>query len=185
MTDVELLRRSAKGDETAFEVLYHRHRNSVYRFAWVLTKSQTDAEDVVQECFLTLTRKAREFDAGRAQLRTWLLGIARNICYRRTRRSDAEVVESDAGEISSTSGTEAALIRDEMAEAVRRAVLALPEGQREVIALFEFEGLSLAETAAALRIESNAVKARLYRGRETLRRSLAMLRLPEGKKPHG
>jgi RNA polymerase sigma-70 factor (ECF subfamily) len=70
MTDVELLRRSTKGDETAFEVLYHRHRNSVYRFAWVLTKSQTDAGDVVQECFLTLNRKARDFDAGRAQLRT-------------------------------------------------------------------------------------------------------------------
>jgi RNA polymerase sigma factor (sigma-70 family) len=101
------------------------------------------------------------------------------------RRNEVEVVESDAGELSSISGTEAALIRDEMAEAVRRVVLALPEGQREAIALFEFEGLSLAETASALGIEPDAVKARLYRGREMLRKSLVPLRLPEGKKPYG
>jgi RNA polymerase sigma-70 factor (ECF subfamily) len=180
MTDGELLRRSAEGDETAFEVLYHRHRDSVYRFAWVLTKSPADAEDVVQECFLTLNRKAAEFDSGRAQLRTWLLGIARNICYRRTRTAEAAITENEVDD----PGIEASLIRDELAEAVRRAVLALPEGQREAIALFEFEELSLAETASALGIEPNAVKARLYRGREMLKKSLAPLRLPEGKDPY-
>ena len=64
------------------------------------------------------------------------------------------------------------LIRGETSKAVRDAVAALPGPQREALFLFEFEGLSLAETAAILHIEPNAVKARLYRAREELKRSL-------------
>ena len=131
----------------------------------------------MQECFLTLSRKATSFDAGRAQLRTWLLGIVRYACLRQ-RRGEPEEELADAAE---ESGVEAALIREETGEAVRRAVLALPEAQRLVIALFEFEELSLAETAAVLGIQPNAVKARLYRGREMLKKSLAPLRAQEGK----
>jgi len=66
MTESDFLRLSAEGDETAFEVLCHRHRDAVFRFAWVLTKSPADAEEIVQECFLTLNRKAAEFDPRRA-----------------------------------------------------------------------------------------------------------------------
>ena len=177
MTDGDLIRRAAEGDETAFELLYRRHRDAVYRFAWVITRSPADAEDAVQECFLTLSRKAASFNAGRAQLRTWLLGIVRNVCQRR-RRGDAEAEVEDAAE---DSGVESALIREETGEAVRRAVLALPEAQRLAVVLFEFEELSLAETAAVLGIEPNAVKARLHRGREMLKKSLAPLRVQDGK----
>jgi RNA polymerase sigma-70 factor (ECF subfamily) len=186
MTDGDLVRRSAEGDETAFEVLYHRHRDAVYRFAWVITRSSADAEDAVQECFLTLNRKAAEYDSRRSQLRTWLLGIVRNLCYRRYRGGrpdDAEAcIDACLTDTAEDAGMEAALIREEMGEAVRRAVLALPQAQREAIVLFEFEELSLAETAAVLGIEPNAVKARLYRGREMLKKNLAVARLQGGRK---
>jgi RNA polymerase sigma-70 factor, ECF subfamily len=179
MTEGDLLRRSAEGDDSAFETLYQRHRDAVYRFAWVITKSPADAEDAVQECFLTLSRKAADFDPRRAQLRTWLLGIVRNLCQRK-RRVDSPRGMAEAPE---DCGMEAALIREEIGETVRRAVLELPESQRLAIVLFEFEELSLSETAAVLGIEANAVKARLHRGREMLKRSLAPLRMKEGKKP--
>jgi RNA polymerase sigma-70 factor (ECF subfamily) len=68
------------------------------------------------------------------------------------------------------------LIRLERAEAVRAAVGALPQMQREAVYLFEFEGLSLAEIASILNIEANAVKARLHRARQQLKRLLAPLR---------
>jgi RNA polymerase sigma factor (sigma-70 family) len=68
------------------------------------------------------------------------------------------------------------LIRLERAEAVRRAMEELPAPQREALYLFEFEDLSLAEAAFILEIEPNAVKARLYRAREQLKRLLAPLR---------
>jgi RNA polymerase sigma-70 factor (ECF subfamily) len=181
MSDAELLRRSAKGDQTAFQVLYERHRDAVYRFAWALTKSPADAEDVVQDCFMALIRKAREYDPKRAQLRTWLFGIARKLSYHRSRSGDRK--EPDTETQDRDPGIIAALIRNEVDEAVRRAVMALPTAQREAIVLFEFEQLSLAETAAVLEIEANAVKGRLFRGRELLKRYLSALK-PEGVRNH-
>ena len=73
-------------------------------------------------------------------------------------------------------GVDEELIRQERAEAVRRAVEALSPVQQEALYLFEFEGLTLAEMALVLEIEPNAVKARLYRAREQLRRLLTPLR---------
>jgi RNA polymerase sigma-70 factor (ECF subfamily) len=181
MSDADLVKRSARGDETAFLILYARHRDAVYRFAWTLLKSEADAEDVAQECFITLNRKAGEFDATRAQLRTWLLGVTRNLALRRLGRTNPEDGAGDATcELAAPdAGLEAALISNQTAEAVRCAVMALPRAQREAIVLFEFEEMSLAETAMVLGIDSNAVKARLHRGRESLRASLPLLKLYE------
>jgi RNA polymerase sigma-70 factor (ECF subfamily) len=170
MNDAELLRRIAGGDEAAFLVLYRRHCDAVHRFAWTILKSEADAEEVVQECFLTLSRKAASFRPERSQLRTWLLGVTRNLCYR---NRGMFLQEEDAEEPVEAPEIEAALIRMETAEAVRKAVLSLPKAQREAIVLFEFEELTLAETAEVLGIDPNAVKARLYRGREMLRKRLA------------
>jgi RNA polymerase sigma-70 factor (ECF subfamily) len=168
MNDAELLQRSTFGDESAFEVLYQRHRDAVYRFAYVMTKSEADAEEVVQDSFLILNRIASKFDPKRSALRTWLLGITRNVCYRRTRAEASESAAPSAALVLDLD-VEATLIENEAATVIRKAVMALPNAQREAIVLFEFEGLSLAETAEVLGIEANAVKARLHRGRQILR----------------
>src|SRR5258706_14207 len=119
MSDADLLARSSRGDETAFRILYERHRDAVYRFAWVLTKSETDAEEIVQDSFLTLNRKARDFDPQRASLRTWLLGITRKLGSHRGRRPPG--AERDLETPSADPGIEAALILEETADAGRRA----------------------------------------------------------------
>ena len=70
LTDTELIDSAARGDRTAFESLYFRHWKAVYSYAWLLARSVADAEDITQECFLTLIRKPKSFDPARAQLRT-------------------------------------------------------------------------------------------------------------------
>jgi RNA polymerase sigma-70 factor (ECF subfamily) len=157
-------------------MLYERHWNAVYRFAWLLANSVPDAEDITQECFLTLIRRPADFDPSRAQLRTWLIAIARNQHLLRRRKVGHEASTSDIESSGVQAGLEEGLIRLERADAVRRAVRALLERQREVVYLFEFEGLSLEQIALVLRIEPNAVKARLYRAREKLRDLLEPLR---------
>ncbi|MGA7236550.1 MAG: RNA polymerase sigma factor [Bryobacteraceae bacterium] len=124
MSDAELLKRSDRGDETAFLILYGRYRDAVYRFAWATLKSEADAEDVAQECFITLNRKPARFDPSRAQLRTWLLGIARNLALRRL--GGVERGEAECEFAAPDPSVEEALIRGHTAEGVRRAVLALP-----------------------------------------------------------
>lgn len=181
-TDAELITRATEGDLTAFQLLYERHWNAVYRFAWLLTNSIPDAEDITQECFLALIRKPAAFDPTRAQLRTWLIAIARNQHLQRRRNSGRQSNPADLETSVTPLGLEEELIRLERADAVRRAVGALPPLQREALYLFEFEGLSLADIAAILEIEPNALKARLYRAREQLRGLLEPLRSPESHK---
>lgn len=167
---------AARGNAAAFQQLYQRHWSAVYRFAWLLTGSVADTEDITQECFLTLIRRTAVYDPKRAQLRTWLIAIARNQHLQRRRR---QACEDGPGRVETkplSADLDEELIRLERAAAVRRAMNALPPLQREALYLFDFEGLSLADVALVLEIEPNAVKARLYRAREQLKRLLAPLR---------
>jgi RNA polymerase sigma-70 factor (ECF subfamily) len=175
-TDAELVTRATTGDFTAFQLLYDRHAKAVYRFAWLLTNSVPDAEDITQECFLTLIRKSAGFDPSRAQLRTWLIAIARNQHLQRRRKLGHEASPAGSEFSGVPAGLEEELIRLERAQAVRCAVQALPQLQREALYLFEFECLNLNDIALVLGIESNAVKARLHRARESLRCLLEPLR---------
>jgi RNA polymerase sigma-70 factor (ECF subfamily) len=174
MTDRNLLTQSLQGDEDAFKQLYDRYIQSIYNFAWVVTRSKDDAEDIVQECFLILIQKGCTFDPDKAQLRTWLLSITRKLCLQRLRRRRGiETLEVEPH--SHSTSAEQFLLHDEVAGAVRRAVAALPGSQRQALFLFEFEQLSLKEVATILCIKTNAVKARLFRAREQLKTELASL----------
>lgn len=170
MTDADLIARAAGGDRAAFGELYGRHWKAVYRYSWLLARSVQDAEDVTQECFLSLIRLSSSFDPSRAQLRTWLLAVARNQIRQRQRISSRVAEDEDVP--SHEESIERELMRRDRAEAVTAAFELLPNLQKETLFLFEFEGLSLAETAEVLQIDPNAVKARLFRARQQLRRLL-------------
>jgi RNA polymerase sigma-70 factor (ECF subfamily) len=171
MTDAEIILQAASGDRTAFGRLYERHWKAVYSYAWLLVRSVPDAEDVTQDCFLALIRQPASFDPGRSNLRTWLLAIARNQALRRN-RNQASQTDADEKIAETSASVEEDLMTKQRADALHLAFHLLPCLQREALFLFEFEGLSLAETAAVLNIEPNAVKARLFRAREQLKRLL-------------
>ena len=171
-SDSGLLTAARHGDESSILTLYRRYRTPLFRFAWRLTGSVATAEDVLQECFLALLQ-GDSFDVDRGSLRAYLFGIARNLALKRMRLSEreSEELEDTAADLDPLED----LLSAERSEVVARAVLALPHLQREAIVLFEYEELSLEEIAAIAGIEAGAVKARLHRARETLRRRLAPL----------
>ena len=171
-SDSGLLAAARHGDESSFLTLYRRYRTPLFRFAWRLTGSVATAEDVLQECFLALLEGAR-FDVDRGSLRAYLFGIARNLALKRMRLSERESEELEETEADLDPLED--LLSAERSEVVARAVLALPHFQREAIILFEYDEISLEEIAAVAGIEAGAVKARLHRARETLRRRLAPL----------
>jgi RNA polymerase sigma-70 factor (ECF subfamily) len=177
--EAELLRKAGQGDEAAFLLLYERHRTPVFRFACRMLGSAPLAEDVTQECFLAILRRPEGYRPDRgASLRTYLCAIARNLALKQLRRQGQETTTDDPPEAPPGSGERDPLTRvmdEEAAEAVRRAVSALPPLQREVVVLFEYEDMSLAETAAVCDIDVGTVKSRLHRARGRLRRSLAPL----------
>lgn len=176
MTDAKLLRRAQRGDETAFLLLYERHRAVVFRFSYRLLGSVPAAEDVTHDCFLSLLSHPDRFDPTRASLRTYLCASARNLAFNRLRREhrhdavDAAELES---QVTSDDTPLKRLLAEETVTRVRTAVLALSPLQREVIILCEYEEFSLAETAGITGTEIGTVKSRLHRARERLRRALS------------
>lgn len=151
--------------------IFDEHHLPVFRFAYRLTGSVADAEDIVQECFLSLIREGSGYDDRRTPLRTYLFGAARNQALKRLRRrEDATAEIATAPDLRTPEGE---VLRGEVEDAVARAVLALPDTQREVLILAHYEQLPLAEIAEIMGIEIGAVKSRLQRARSALRESLA------------
>jgi len=174
--EADLLKKAGRGDETAFLLLYERHRTPVFRFACRMIGSVPLAEDVTQECFLSILKRPDGFDASRASLRTYLCAIARHLAFRQLRRQGQETLMDDPAEglAADPAGDPLrTVIDEEAAEAVRDAVQALPPLQREAVVLFEYEGLSLVEVAAVCETDVGTVKSRLHRARERLKRTLA------------
>ena len=171
-SDSALLQAARHGDEQAFAALYRRHRDPVFRFAYRLSGSEAAGEDLAHDCFLGLLRAPERFDPGRASLRTYLFAAVRNLALKRLRRQP-DLSLDDCPDVEVPGEASQKLISAEAAEAVRLAIGMLPSGQREALVLFEYEELTLEEIAGVLGIEANAVKARLHRARQALKKLLA------------
>jgi RNA polymerase sigma-70 factor (ECF subfamily) len=146
---------------------FNEHHEPLFRFAWRLTGSVADAEDIVQECFLALLRPGCAFDPNRTSLRTYLFGAVHNQALKRFHRSETAARAQDPPT------PERECYVAEMRQIVLRAILQLPEGQRETLVLAHYEQMQLAEIADILQIELGAVKSRLQRARASLKEMLA------------
>ena len=174
-TDELLLKQAGEGDQAAFLELYDRYRDPIFRFAYRLLGAVEIAEDVTHDCFLSLIRKPQNFRPERASLKTYLYAAARNLALKHFRDQGRETGLDEVSEEpkeSSRRGPLRRLLDEELATHVREAIFSLPPLQREALILFEYEGLSLNEVAEVAGTDVGAIKARLYRGREGLRRVL-------------
>ncbi|MBI2685678.1 MAG: RNA polymerase sigma factor [Acidobacteria bacterium] len=155
-----------------FESIFEANKDAVFAFAWRMTGTAEVAEDIAQDCFLSLLKADCTFDGRRGSARAWLLGAARNQIYKRW-RSEGRWVSLDDDFIGATDS----LPGDwDIAEKVAFAVRSLPPLQREIVLLIEFEGMTLQEAADAVEADVGTVKARLHRARENLRGLLEPLR---------
>jgi RNA polymerase sigma-70 factor (ECF subfamily) len=171
-TDERLLEEAANGNTAAFQILYERYRDPIFRFAYRLLGSAEAAEDVTHDCFLGLIKEPGRFDSTRASLRTYLYGAARNQAAKRYQSFGRETALEELADEPHTAdrqGPMALVLEDELAGEVERAIASLPPLQREALVLFEYEDLSLAEIAAVVGADSGTVKSRLFRARERLR----------------
>jgi RNA polymerase sigma-70 factor (ECF subfamily) len=170
--EIDLVGQARRGNEQAFLTLYSRHRTALFRFVYRLAGSVAVAEDVTQECFLALVQGAG-FDANRGTVQGYLFGMARNLAFRRLRIADRE--SEEPAEIPAPLDVLGELLSSERSALVADAVASLPALQREAVILFEYEELSLEQIATIAGADVGAVKARLHRARESLRKRLSPL----------
>lgn len=165
---------AATAHGTPFEQAVLPHLGPASRLARALMRSEADAEDAVQDALVRALRYFRTFDGRNS--RGWFLTIVRNTCYTaRTRDRQADVDSFDEEQHSDVSGAdqETVLDRRQGAEAVARAVDALPPRFRELFVLREVDGLSYRELARRIDAPIGTVMSRLSRARRAARRSVA------------
>lgn len=186
VSDRDDMERLAEGHDAALNNLIERHAGRLQSYLTRLLHNQEDAEDLTQETFVRVYENRKKFDSTRS-FSTWLYTIATRLAhdrYRwRVRHPEVSLEGTDSsgglsvGARSTFSSEEASpaqvTLALERAEAVRRAVEALPEDLRVPLVLAEYEDRSHADIAAILECTAKAVEMRLYRARHQLRASLA------------
>jgi len=185
-SDGELIRAAQRGGDggfAAFEILVARHRERVYRLALTLTKSESDAEEVVQEVFLNLFRSLAGFRA-ESKPSTWIYRIATNSALmhlRGKRRKPLLSIEDNDPPLPERAiwpagvwsrAPDDAYLDGELREKIHEAIDRLPEKYRIVLLLQDVEGMSSAEVAETVGATIPTVKARLHRSRLFVRREL-------------
>jgi len=175
VTDEKLLADAANGDTAAFQILYQRYRDPIFRFAYRMLGSVEAAEDVAHDCFLSLIRQPGRFDSTKASFRTYLYAAARNQAAKQYSSFGRETALDELSEEPAAADRNAPMAQvldDELASEVAGAIASLPPLQREALVLFEYEELSLAEIGEIVGVDANTVKGRLFRAREKLRSKL-------------
>lgn len=182
--EADLVKALQAGDQAAYVQMVERYSPTIYNLALRMMGTREEAEEVLQETFLSAFRSVGRFE-GRSQLGTWLYRIAYNAAMMRLRRRQLPVTSIDAasqnedGEIVPRQLVDWGALPDELllSAELRRvldaAVAALPEGLRSVFVLREIEGLSTTETAQVLGLSEANVKVRLHRARLALRERLS------------
>lgn len=179
LSDEEIVRRVVAGERELFELLLRRYNQRVYRAVRAVLRNAEDAEDVMQQAYVSAYRALHQFE-GRAAFPTWLTKIAMREAAARNRKTVAflHAVPELAGEDTMNHipepgpDPEARAVTADLMQHVEAEVAALPEAYRSVLLLREVEGLSTEETAACLDLSTDVVKTRLHRARTMLRDAL-------------
>jgi len=177
----DLIRRFQRGQPRAFEALYDRFKDYVYRTAFFITRNSGDAEEAVQETFLDVLRALPNYRVeGPARFETWLYRVTVNRCRSRMRRktlpsADWDDVEERLERIPASHpdhDPEGVALRRERAVALWQAVDGLSDAHRVVVLLRYQQGLSYSEIAQTLGIGEGTVKSRLYYAHRKLKEQL-------------
>ncbi|MFZ9810519.1 MAG: RNA polymerase sigma factor RpoE [Burkholderiaceae bacterium] len=187
-SDLDLVQRVKNGDREAFNLLVLKYQRKVSRLVGRLVRNPDEADDVVQEAFIKAYRALPQF-RGDSAFYTWLYRItvntAKNHLVSQGKRpiSLSELTSNDPDEesfelpvVTTDNNTpEAELMSRQVAEAVNRAVLALPEELRTALSLREIDGLSYEEIAEAMNCPIGTVRSRIFRAREAVAAELRPL----------
>ncbi|MGQ9841438.1 MAG: RNA polymerase sigma factor [Anaerolineae bacterium] len=183
-SEAELVAAAKAGRQEAYAAIVERYSGTIYNLALRLTGNPQEAEDVLQETFISAFRALSRFE-GRSQLGTWLYRIAYNVALMRLRKQQLPTQSLDeplAGDddepiprqfVDWSWLPDEMLLGKELRNTLEAALRTLPVSLRSVFVLRDIEGLSTAETAQALGLTETNVKVRLHRARLALREKLS------------
>jgi RNA polymerase sigma-70 factor (ECF subfamily) len=177
LADEDLMPLVYEGDARAFEVVFDRHADAAFSLAYRMCGRRGQAEDVVQEAFLSLWRSGARYDRSRGSVRSWILGVVRNRTIDLFRREAVRAgrdtnAEGAVERMPAADDVAGDAERRADARQVRTALEELPADQRQVIELAYFGGFTHSQIAQMLELPAGTVKGRMRLGLTKLRVSL-------------
>jgi len=175
--------RFLNGDDAAFDLLVGLWDKKIYSLAWRFLGNREDAQDVVQDTFLSVYKSIRTLREPKS-FPTWLYRIALNHCRSRWRKQGCDMSLDDVISANSKNGEEGTLLQVigettkdslEVEDIIRKALMGISEDQRTAILLKEYMGLSLEEVAGIMECPLSTAKSRLYQGLREAQRNLKRL----------
>ncbi|CAM01182.1 RNA polymerase sigma-70 factor (ECF subfamily) [Saccharopolyspora erythraea NRRL 2338] len=171
-TDQALIAAAQRGDASAFDELVRRHTTTMYRVAVRILGNSSEAEDAVQDAWVSAWRSLKRF-RGDAAPSTWLYRVVTNAALAQIRRRRPTVPldvsdEAVGGLFADHRDPEGQAVRNEEATMVHRAIATLEPSQRVPLVLHEFEGMGYEEIAEVLDVGAPALRSRLHRARLAL-----------------
>ena len=178
-----LVRRIVAGDRSAFVLLMRTHNRRLYRLARAALRDAAEAEDALQDAYLSAYRSMRLF-RGESSLATWLSRLVLNECLGRQRRharrwnivpivSSESAVDATRSVADDSDRPDTSVGRAQLRSLLETKVNELPDAFRTVFVLRSVEELSVEETAQCLAIPQETVRSRHFRAKSLLRESLA------------
>lgn len=175
LSDQDLMKLVQAGDFSPAGEIFERYSPRIYNFSYRFLKSPQAAEDVTQDVFIKMLKYAQQFH-GDAKLSTWLFSIAANLCRDHLRKADNKAKEPEETLMMIAAPREER--PDQVLEArenerrIQKALELLTAEQKEAILLSRYQGLSYAEIAQIAGCSEGAVKTRVFRAMETLKKHL-------------
>lgn len=176
LSDQELMKLVQDGDFSRAAEIFDRYSGRIYNFAYRFLKNSEAAEDATQEVFVKMMKYAKQFH-GDAKLSTWLFSITANLCRDYLRKAENKHKEGEETLLTlpanQSYSPERNLEMRQNEERVQKALQSLTPEQREAILLSRYQGLSYAEIAQIAGCSEGAVKTRVFRAMETLKKLLS------------
>jgi RNA polymerase sigma-70 factor (ECF subfamily) len=174
MNDSQLIEQIRSGNTGAFNHLVTRWEKPIHRFAFRYIADNDDAADITQKTFIKAYQSLDSLQ-DTDKFSSWIYRIASNLCIDETRRNGKlkiSPLESwiESSEVAAVNTPETKLEKNELGKLMQKALLAIPDDQRTVIILKEYEGLKFREIAHILQESENTVKSRMYYGLNALRK---------------
>ncbi|MBM3738198.1 MAG: RNA polymerase sigma factor [Acidobacteria bacterium] len=170
-TDQALASRVRAGDSGAFRHLVERHSRSVFRLAFRMTGSESDADDIVQDTFLRAFRQIETYEA-RSAFSTWIYRIAANCCLDMLRARRRRPQELPEALVCEAPGPDRMALATEVRTTLSGALATLSDQERAAFLLRHFEGCSISQIGESLGISETAAKNSIFRAVKKLRDQL-------------
>jgi len=183
MDDISLVKQAQTGDADAFNELAQRWQGKIHRFVYGFFGNADDAGEITQKTLIRVYRKVQDLDDP-GRFPSWIYRIANNLCLDELKRAGRRRSTPLNGEetliADSASRTPVGQLENrELGEIIQDALILLPDEQRIVIVLKEYEGMKFREIADILEEPENTVKSRMYYGLKTLRNTLTKWNIPK------